>query len=65
LTVGDRTEDLVAGDSAYFPADQPHRYVNPGHARCEYYVAALIMRSRRAATRTTVARAELSPSLAR
>ena len=51
LSVGDRTEELVAGDSAYFAADQPHRYANPGDAHCEYYVAALIMRSRRPAGR--------------
>jgi transcriptional regulator with XRE-family HTH domain len=46
LTAGDRTVLLHAGDSLYFAADVPHRYVNPGTTSCGYYVAALIMRPR-------------------
>lgn len=46
LTVGERTETLRAGDSGYFAAHRRHRYANAGETDCEYYVAALIMRSR-------------------
>ncbi|MGP3912908.1 helix-turn-helix domain-containing protein [Nonomuraea sp. 10N515B] len=48
LTLGDRDLDLTAGDSAYFAADVEHAYANPGTVPCTYYVAALIMRPRRA-----------------
>ncbi|MBF9134384.1 helix-turn-helix transcriptional regulator [Plantactinospora sp. S1510] len=51
LTVGDRTADLTSGDSVYFAADQPHRYLNPGRTVCGYYVAAIIMRPRGPAAR--------------
>lgn len=46
LTVGERIFELGAGDSAYFEADQEHEFANPGAVACEYYLAALIMRSR-------------------
>lgn len=47
LTVGDQVVRLVAGESAYFEADQVHEYANPENTPCTYYVAALIMRARR------------------
>jgi transcriptional regulator with XRE-family HTH domain len=47
LRIEDRTLELHAGDSVYFAADAVHRYSNPGDVACTYYVAALIMRSRR------------------
>lgn len=46
--IGDTTVDLDPGDSLYFAADVPHRYRNTGETPCGYYVAALIMRPRRA-----------------
>ena len=36
----------AAGDSVYFPADEPHSYANRGDEPCSYHVAALVMRSR-------------------
>jgi transcriptional regulator with XRE-family HTH domain len=48
LGVGDTQYVLTAGDSVYFPADTPHSYANRTENPCEYYVAALIMRSRSA-----------------
>lgn len=47
LTIGERTVTLGAGDSVYFAADVAHGYANDTDAPCSYYVAALIMRSRR------------------
>lgn len=47
LRVGSEHVDLDAGDSAYFAADVVHGYANPTDEVCVYYVAALIMRSRR------------------
>ena len=49
LTVGDQVFDLDAGDSIYFAADVGHAYANLASDPCVYYVAALIMRSRRGA----------------
>jgi quercetin dioxygenase-like cupin family protein len=49
LTIGDETIVLNAGDSIYFAADVTHGYANTEAAPCIYYVAALIMRSRRPA----------------
>ena len=46
LTVDTETHQLKAGDTAYFLADVPHAYRNPGHRPCSYSVAALIMRPR-------------------
>jgi len=50
LTVAATTLDLTSGDSAYFAADRPHAYANPGTADCTYDVAALIMRPRSPST---------------
>lgn len=47
LGVGDARLTLEAGDSAYFAADISHSYANTSTKPCTYYVAALIMRSRR------------------
>ena len=52
LTVGDYTVELGVGDSAYFSADAPHRYTNPGSTPCMYHIAALIMRPRTPGQRT-------------
>ncbi|WP_190819562.1 helix-turn-helix domain-containing protein [Saccharopolyspora pogona] len=52
LTIGDEGFDLAAGDSLYFAADAPHGYANTTDEPCTYYVAALIMRPRRAADRS-------------
>jgi quercetin dioxygenase-like cupin family protein len=49
LTIGDQAFDLDAGDSIYFAADVGHAYANLASDPCVYYVAALIMRSRRGA----------------
>ncbi|HET6735028.1 helix-turn-helix domain-containing protein [Mycobacterium sp.] len=46
LSIGERELSLSAGDSVYFAADAPHGYANRGQTRCEYHVAALIMRPR-------------------
>ncbi len=51
LAIGPEEFTLHAGDSAYFPADTTHRYANTGGVPCVYYVAALIMRPRRGASR--------------
>ncbi|MEU5613045.1 XRE family transcriptional regulator [Streptomyces sparsogenes] len=51
LTLGGRTVELGAGDSAYFAADVGHGYANPGREPCAYHVAALIMRPRAAQPR--------------
>ena len=48
LTVGEHDYALAAGDSLYFAADVAHAYANTTGAPCTYYVAALIMRPRRA-----------------
>jgi transcriptional regulator with XRE-family HTH domain len=48
LTAGETSGVLSGGDSAYFAADVPHRYVNAGDVPCTYYVAALTMRPRAA-----------------
>jgi transcriptional regulator with XRE-family HTH domain len=48
LTIGETVLDLRAGDSVYFAADITHGYANVGRSACIYYVAALIMRPRRA-----------------
>ena len=47
LGVGDVRLDLGAGDSVYFAADVDHSYANTSDGPCSYYVAALIMRTRR------------------
>lgn len=47
LTIGDTSLELSPDDSAYFVADVPHGYANPGTTACTYDVAALIMRPRR------------------
>jgi transcriptional regulator with XRE-family HTH domain len=47
LTIADTVILLEERDSVYFAADVPHGYANPSGAPCTYYVAALIMRSRR------------------
>jgi transcriptional regulator with XRE-family HTH domain len=47
LRLGNREINLNPGDSAYFAADVPHGYANPGTATCTYHVAAIIMRPRR------------------
>lgn len=46
LGVGAAEYVLAAGDSVYFPADEPHAYANRGDEPCSYHVAALVMRSR-------------------
>ncbi|MEC3977843.1 helix-turn-helix domain-containing protein [Amycolatopsis sp. H20-H5] len=46
LTIGERTVLMEAGDSAYFEADQLHRFANPADVPCAYYLAAMIMRPR-------------------
>jgi transcriptional regulator with XRE-family HTH domain len=46
LRVGDTVVDLQAGESVYFEADQERSFANVGDRPCEYYLAALIMRSR-------------------
>jgi transcriptional regulator with XRE-family HTH domain len=51
VTLGEQDYVLDAGDSLYFAADVAHGYANPGAAPCAYYVAALIMRPRRPASR--------------
>jgi mannose-6-phosphate isomerase-like protein (cupin superfamily) len=36
--LGEQTSyDLTEGDSMYFEAHVPHRFVNVGHGECEYY----------------------------
>jgi mannose-6-phosphate isomerase-like protein (cupin superfamily) len=47
LGVGDAQLALESGDSAYFAADVDHSYANSSAEPCTYYVAALIMRTRR------------------
>jgi len=47
LTIDETALTLEAGDSVYFAADVPHGYANLSDAPCGYYVAALIMRTRR------------------
>ncbi|QKT14235.1 cupin domain-containing protein [Rhodococcus sp. W8901] len=44
--VGDSGWVLAAGDTLYFEADAPHRFVNDGQSPCRYFVAAMIMRAR-------------------
>ncbi|NIJ14868.1 transcriptional regulator with XRE-family HTH domain [Saccharomonospora amisosensis] len=49
LTIdGDRTVELTRGDSVYLAADVTLRYANHTAEPCTYYVAALVMRPRRA-----------------
>ncbi|MFE9022544.1 helix-turn-helix domain-containing protein [Streptomyces sp. NPDC007808] len=56
LTLGDRTVELTAGDSAYFAADVTHGYANPAAEPCTYHVAALVMRPRAAQPRPRLGR---------
>lgn len=37
MTVGDRTDELAAGDSVVFDANLPHVYENPGNAEARYH----------------------------
>ena len=37
LTVGDRSDDLAAGDSVVFNANLPHVYENPGASEARYH----------------------------
>jgi len=37
LTVGDRTNELAAGDSVVFDANKPHVYENPGNSEARYH----------------------------
>ncbi len=37
MTVGDRTDELEAGDSVVFDANQPHVYENPGSSEARYH----------------------------
>lgn len=47
LGIGEAILDLEAGDSVYFAADVDHSYANVSAEPCSYYVAALVMRTRR------------------
>ena len=35
VTVGDRSQILLAGDAYYFKSNQPHSFLNPGNEPCE------------------------------
>ncbi len=37
IQVGDQVSELAAGDSAYFEADVPHTYENPGRVEARYF----------------------------
>jgi transcriptional regulator with XRE-family HTH domain len=37
MTVGERSDDLGAGDSVVFDANKPHVYENPGNAEARYH----------------------------
>jgi transcriptional regulator with XRE-family HTH domain len=39
LTLDGEARLLEAGDSAFYPGDQPHAFANPGDAPCVYYLA--------------------------
>ena len=53
LRLDSREIDLNAGDSVYFAADVSHGYANPGTSPCTYHVAAITMRPRRPAARSS------------